>query len=93
MRNKRKVFSTFALGIMCANILTSIPQLTYAETTETNTTAVDRRQAVLSFAQSERAYEFKSEDPDEWQMLGTFMSNYFVPYESYLTTVKVPKYL
>lgn len=94
MRNKRKVFSTFALGLLCVNILASVPNVSAEEKEDKgSTTAVSRRQAALAFVQSEKAYEFngdKAEDnkmqAEEWQVLGTFLSNYFVPYESYLTT-------
>lgn len=79
---------------MCSNVLLSIP-VVHAEDTEADnkaTTAVDRRQAALEFVQASRAYEFGDEEEDldfleeEWQLMGTYMSNYYVPYSTYLTS-------
>ena len=80
------------LGALITNTFVGVLPVFADETETVAPNAVDTRQAALDFVRSSEAYEFGDKDAEngltetEWQLLGTYMSNYFVPYETYLTS-------
>lgn len=89
---KNKLYALVSLSVLTLNALTGVTAYADGEEEDTKLNANTEQQTMIKLFKDAEDFKFKTEDDKEvistesWQMLGTYLSNYFVPYESFLTT-------